>query len=466
MSEYCNDFKFIEDGADEFRMWQGLVGPHYTPVVDENGNLSWVNNGGLQNPGAINIKGDPGEGLVIQGVVATITELPPTAAQGDVWLVGAAAPYVGYLYSAGSWLSIGELSVGPPGPQGPPGETGPAGPRGDTGPAGPRGETGATGHTGNDGKSAYASAQDGGYSGTEAQFESDLAEVSNKLSANGNGSDVTINFTAASSRTAIATGEKLSVLFGKVLKWLSDLGTAAFCAATNAITQNSTALVSSGAVYTGLSNKQNKISASGILKGDGNGGVSAATAGTDYGTYSKPSGGIPASDLANGVIPTVPTAYTSNPASSGAASPGSSGSWARGDHVHPAELPAVTLNDNDKVLRVVDGVWKAAESADSDTNYCKFPDGTLMCWGTFSGGSYATNQEGSLYVAVLSLSITFPVAFSAKPVITFSPSGGGYSIPTSSVEYSTTGITKLCLARPNGGNIYPGFSWFAIGRWK
>lgn len=50
-----------------------------------------------------------------------------------------------------------------------------------------------------------------------------------------------------------------------------------------------------------LSGKQTKITASGILKGDGSGGVSAATAGTDYGTYSKPTGGIPASDMASAV---------------------------------------------------------------------------------------------------------------------------------------------------------------------
>ena len=49
-----------------------------------------------------------------------------------------------------------------------------------------------------------------------------------------------------------------------------------------------------------------KITASGILKGDGNGGVSVATAGTDYATpaqvnakYTKPSGGIPDSDIAS-----------------------------------------------------------------------------------------------------------------------------------------------------------------------
>ena len=56
--------------------------------------------------------------------------------------------------------------------------------------------------------------------------------------------------------------------------------------------------------------------------------------------YVKPSGGIPAADLAAGVIPTVPSAYASNPAALGTASPGSSTSWARGDHIHPKPTPA------------------------------------------------------------------------------------------------------------------------------
>ena len=73
-------------------------------------------------------------------------------------------------------------------------------------------------------------------------------------------------------------------------------------------------------------------------------------------------------------------------------------------------------------------------SNDSANGYCKFPDGTLMCWGTFSGGSYATTQEGSLYVAAISPSITFPVAFSAKPAVMFSPSSVAYGIPVASVE--------------------------------
>ena len=49
-----------------------------------------------------------------------------------------------------------------------------------------------------------------------------------KLAKIGDGSNVTAAFTAADSRTNIATREKLSVLFGKIAKWLADLGSLAF----------------------------------------------------------------------------------------------------------------------------------------------------------------------------------------------------------------------------------------------
>lgn len=101
-----------------------------------------------------------------------------------------------------------------------------------------------------------------------------ISSVADKLDKTGDGSNVTATFSTAASRANIATGEKLSVIFGKIAKWFSDFGTAAFRAATNAVTQGSTDLVESGAVYTAVSAK-----------------------------YTKPPGGIPASDLAPGVIP-------------------------------------------------------------------------------------------------------------------------------------------------------------------
>ena len=53
-------------------------------------------------------------------------------------------------------------------------------------------------------------------------------DTKNYLETTGNGSDVTATFSAAAERTNITTGEKLSVLFGKIAKWFSDLKALAF----------------------------------------------------------------------------------------------------------------------------------------------------------------------------------------------------------------------------------------------
>lgn len=65
--------------------------------------------------------------------------------------------------------------IGPQGPTGPQGHMGPTGPQGPIGPTGPQGTDGAAGPTGPAGKSAYASAQDGGFTGTESQFNNGLS---------------------------------------------------------------------------------------------------------------------------------------------------------------------------------------------------------------------------------------------------------------------------------------------------
>ena len=69
--------------------------------------------------------------------------------------------------------------------------------------------------------------------------------------------------------------------------------------------------------------KQDKVTASGILKGNGSGTITAAVGGTDYARMSD--------------IPSVPSAYTSTPAMDGTGSAGSSSAFARGDHVHPTD---------------------------------------------------------------------------------------------------------------------------------
>ena len=42
-------------------VFKGNDGVTFTPAVDDEGNLSWTNDGGLENPEVINIKGPKGD---------------------------------------------------------------------------------------------------------------------------------------------------------------------------------------------------------------------------------------------------------------------------------------------------------------------------------------------------------------------------------------------------------------------
>ena len=122
--------------------------------------------------------------------------------------------------------------------------------------------------------------------------------LTNKLDKTGNGSNVTAAFTAASTRANIVTGEKLSVLFGKIAKWFSDLGSLAFKSTVAKSDLASDVQTSLGkadsalqsAPVTSVNGKTGAVTVSvptvpsttNILKGDGSGGLVAATRGSDY----------------------------------------------------------------------------------------------------------------------------------------------------------------------------------------
>lgn len=115
MGTMCDNFIIYEDNQNEFKMWQGLVGAHYTPYVDGAGNLSWTNNGGLPNPPTVNVTG---KGLTITGIVATTGDLPAAANQFDTYLVGTSDPYYAYMYYENAWVNIGAVGKGEQGDPG------------------------------------------------------------------------------------------------------------------------------------------------------------------------------------------------------------------------------------------------------------------------------------------------------------------------------------------------------------
>lgn len=65
----------------------------------------------------------------------------------------------------------------------------------------------------------------------DAGYITEHQDISGKLDKAGDGSNVTATFTQATSRANISTGEKLSVIFGKIMKWFADLKTVAFTGA-------------------------------------------------------------------------------------------------------------------------------------------------------------------------------------------------------------------------------------------
>ena len=216
MSMDC--FVFVEE-RDEFRMWQGLVGPHYTPAVDSLGNLSWTNNGNLVNPPTVNVSG---RGLTITGIVDTAGDLPASAPQYTCYLVGTTSPYHAYIFDGTSWTDLGIVGKGD---KGDPGDDG---------------------------------------------------------------------FSPVVTVTTITGGHEVSIEDAN--------GTQTF----------------------DVMDGQDGAPGVGVPSGGTDGQMLVKDGSTDYATKWQNQ-------------PTIPSAYTGDPEMDGTASPGSSTSWAKGDHVHPTD---------------------------------------------------------------------------------------------------------------------------------
>ncbi len=112
------------------------------------------------------------------------------------------------------------------------------------------------------------------------------------LSKTGDASNTTNTFTQATTKANLSTGEKTSISFGKLMKWFADLKSAAWAAISTTASDfaaNGTAspgstgkVADAGHIHPTDATRQAKITANGILKGDGSGGVAPATAGSDY----------------------------------------------------------------------------------------------------------------------------------------------------------------------------------------
>lgn len=213
-------------------------------------------------------------------------------------------------------LDSGALK-GDPGKDGAPGEKGDPGEKGADGAPGKdgaKGADGAPGERGADGKTPVK--------GVDYFTAAEVEQVAQEAAGKVNGSDIKVTFTPASTRTALESGTRLEILFGKIAKWFNDLGGLAFkdTVTTNNVSAGikasldraDSALQSVSKSDVGLGNVENErqyssanpppypvtsvngktgavtVSAptvpatTSLIKGNGSGGLAAATAGTDY----------------------------------------------------------------------------------------------------------------------------------------------------------------------------------------
>lgn len=286
-------------------------------------------------------KGETGRGLTVLSYYASKAALDAaqkgTAKAGDAYGVGAAQPYDIYIFDGvtGEFINNGPLqgAKGPQGPKGDKGDTGPQGPQGtqgpkgddgapgkdgETGPQGAKGNPGADGKDGANGvtptigsngnwfigttdtdrpsrgekgdpgaKGADGAPGKDGAKGADGKTPvkgvdyftaAEVEQVAQDAAGKVKGSDITVTF-GTLNKLNLISGDSLSRLMGKISAWLKDLGAMAF---KNTVAKTDLAQDVQTSLGKADSALQSAPKTTSLIKGDGSGGLVAATPETDY----------------------------------------------------------------------------------------------------------------------------------------------------------------------------------------
>lgn len=305
-------------------------------------------------------------------------------------------------------LDLGNV-MGPQGPKGATGATGPqgpAGPAGPTGPQGPKGDKGDAGATGPQGPQGPTGKVD---------------------------ASTPIAFLDATSREALATGNSITVLFGKISKWLKDMKYLAFNRVidlANKVTPDSTdAFLLEESTGTGK-----KLLFSNFLTYLQNEVKPKTTAGNV--TFTKADG------TASNVQDTV-TALNS----------------ALVNKAEQSDLSNVEKNINSISTLLSNETTQGTTGSTNNQGIFKGQSGIMILWGASQTTTFSYNSTGKFY----KLDITFREKFKEAPIVMTSPryaSGIPENVGTLSTTASKT--TLGCNASASGLWI----EWVAIGKWK
>lgn len=305
-------------------------------------------------------------------------------------------------------LDLGNV-MGPQGPKGATGATGPvgpAGPAGPTGPQGPKGDKGDAGATGPQGPQGPTGKVD---------------------------ASTPIAFSDVASREALDTGNSITVLFGKISKWLKDMKYLAFNGVidlANKATPDSTdAFLLEESTGTGK-----KLLFSNFLTYLQNEVKPKTTAGNV--TFTK----------ADGSASTVQDSVTAL-------------SSALDSKAKKTDLTNVEKNINSISTLLSNETTQGTTGSTNNQGIFKGQSGIMILWGASQTTIFSYNSTGKFY----KLDITFREKFTAAPIVMTSPryaSGIPENVGTLSTTASKT--TLGCNASASGLWI----EWVAIGKWK
>lgn len=305
-------------------------------------------------------------------------------------------------------LDLGSV-MGPQGPKGATGATGPQGPAGPAGPTGPQGPKGDKGDTGAAGPQ--------GPQGATGKVDASTP----------------IAFSDAASREALATGNSIAVLFGKISKWLKDTKYLAFSRVidlANKVTPDSTdAFLLEEATGTGkkllfsnfLTYLQNEVKP-------------------------KTTAGNVAFTKADGTASTVQDEVTAI-------------NSALDSKAEKTDLSNVEKNINSISTLLSKETTEGTTGSPNNQGIFKGQSGIMILWGASQTTIFSYNSTGKFY----KLDITFREKFKEAPIVMTSPryaSGIPENVGTLSTTASKT--TLGCNASASGLWI----EWVAIGKWK
>lgn len=305
-------------------------------------------------------------------------------------------------------LDLGNV-MGPQGPKGATGATGPqgpAGPAGPTGPQGPKGDKGDVGATGPQGPQ--------GPTGKVDAF-------------------TPIAFSDATSREALATGNSIAVLIGKISKWLKDMKYLAF----NSVID--------------LANKVTPDSADAFLLEESTG-TGKKLLFSNFLTY-----------LQNEVKPKTTAANVDFTKADGTKSnvqdTVTAINSALGSKAEKTDLTNVEKNINSISTLLSNETTQGTTGSTNNQGIFKGQSGIMILWGASQTTIFSYNSTGKFY----KLDITFREKFKEAPIVMTSPryaSGIPENVGTLSTTASKT--TLGCNASASGLWI----EWVAIGKWK